>query len=100
MLPLEWRQRPQVGGGQATLPLKFDQNLLNHQGVDVDQADLQQTGTASAWENARAFEKSYISPSYRKAKKKAVLALPGGTQSVPRARDCTPSTQKAKSKDR
>lgn len=33
VLPLEWRQRPQVGGGQAALPLELDQNLLNHQGL-------------------------------------------------------------------
>lgn len=45
MLPLERSKRPQVISGQFALPLGFVQDLLHHQGVDVNQADLKQVQT-------------------------------------------------------
>jgi hypothetical protein len=38
----EWGQSPEIFRLQSVLPVRFCQNLLNHQGVTVHQAHLKQ----------------------------------------------------------
>ena len=42
VLPFERGESPEVDGGEPPLPLFLFEHLLNHEGVDVDEAGLQQ----------------------------------------------------------